>query len=180
MDWLNLLAVQGTLKSLLQHQQFKSINASALSLLYGLSHPYMNAGKTIALTRQTYVSKVMSLLFRMLSRFVIAFLPRSKCLLILWLLWPSAVIGAQENKVCHSFHCFPIYLPWNDQTGCHDLSFKCWVLIWLFHSSLSLSSRGSSVPLRFVFSWQKFFFFSLLSLKLTRTEEIGSDIHYWS
>ena len=72
--------------------QLKSINASALSFLYGLSHPYMNAGKTIALTRRTYVSKVMSLLFHMLSRFVIAFLPRSKCLLISWLQSPSAVI----------------------------------------------------------------------------------------
>ena len=85
-----------------------------------LSHPYMTIGKTIALTRQTFVSKVMSLLFNMLSRLVIVFLPRNKCLLISWLQLPSAVIfGAPKNKVCHCFRCFPIYLPWSDGTGCH-------------------------------------------------------------
>ena len=89
-----------------------------------LSHPYMITGKTIALTRWTFVGKVMSLLFSVLSRLIITFLPRSKRLLISWLQSPPAVIfGAQENKVCHFFHCFPIYLPWSDQTGCHDLSF---------------------------------------------------------
>ena len=93
MDWLDLLAVQGTLKSLLQ-PQFKSINSSALSFLYivQLSHPCMPTGKTIALTRWTFVGKVMSLLFNMLSRLVIVFLPRSKHLLISWLQSPSAVI----------------------------------------------------------------------------------------
>ena len=92
MAWLDLLAVQRTLKSS-PTPQLKSINYLLLSFLHiQLSHPYMTTGKTIALTRQTFVGKVMSLLFNMLSRFVIAFLPRSKCLLISWLQSPSAVI----------------------------------------------------------------------------------------
>ena len=86
MDWLDLLAVQGTLKSLLQHHSSKaSIRWHSAFFILQLSHPYMTAGKTIALTRQTFISKVMSLLFNMLSRLVITFLPRSKHLLILWL-----------------------------------------------------------------------------------------------
>jgi len=125
MDWLDLLAVQGTLRSLLQHHSSKA------SILWGsafftvqLSHPYMTTGKTIALTRRTFVGKVMFLLLNMLSRLVITFLPRSKHLLISWLQSPSAVIfGAQKNKVWHCFHCFPIYFPWSDGTRCHDLSF---------------------------------------------------------
>ena len=85
-DWLDLLAVQGTLKSLLQHHRSKAsiLHCSAFFIIQ-ISHPYMTTGKTIALTRWTLVGKVMSLLFNMLSRFVIAFLPRSKCLLISWL-----------------------------------------------------------------------------------------------
>ena len=93
MDWLDLLAVQGTLKSLLQHLSSKaSIFWCSAFFIVQLSHPYMTTGKTIALTRQTFVDKVMSLLFNMLSRLVITFLPRSKCLLISWLQSPSAVI----------------------------------------------------------------------------------------
>ena len=93
MDWLNLLAVQGTLKSLLQHHSSKaSILWRSAFFTVQLSHPYMTTGKTIALTRQTFVGKVMSLLFIMLSRLVITFLPRSKRLLISWLQSPSAVI----------------------------------------------------------------------------------------
>ena len=93
MDWLNLLAVQGILKSLLQHHSSKaSILQCSAFFIVQLSHPYMTAGKNIALTRQTFVGKVMSLLFNMLSRLVITFLPRSKCLLISWLQSPSAVI----------------------------------------------------------------------------------------
>jgi len=89
-----------------------------------LSHPYMTTGKTIALTRWNSVGTVMSLLFNMLSKLVIVFLPRSKRLLISWLKSPSAVIfGAPKNKVSHCFHCSPIYLPWSDGTRCHDLSF---------------------------------------------------------
>ena len=82
MDWLDLLAVQGTLKSLLQHNSEASILQHSVFFIVQLSHPYMTTGKTIALTRQTFVDKVMSLLFNMLSRLVITFLPRSKCLLI--------------------------------------------------------------------------------------------------
>ena len=113
MDWLYLLAIQGTLKSLLQHHSSKaSIFLHSAFFLVQFSHPYMTTGKTIALTRQTFVDKVMSLLFNMLSRLVITFLPRSKHLLISWLQSPSAVIfGAPKNKVSHCFYCFPIYLP---------------------------------------------------------------------
>ena len=98
MDWLNLLAVQGTLKSLLQHHSSK---ASILRrLAFFTAHPYMTTGKTIALTRRTFVGKVMSLFLNMLSRLVITFLPRSKCLLISWLQSPSAVIlEPPKNKV---------------------------------------------------------------------------------
>ena len=93
MDWLDLLAVQGTLKSLLQHHSSKaSILRFSAFFTVQLSHPYMTTGKTIALTRWTFVGKVMSLLLNMLSRLVIAFLPRSKHLLISWLQSPSAVI----------------------------------------------------------------------------------------
>ena len=92
-DCLDLLAVQGTLKSLLQHHSSKaSILRRSAFLIVQLSHPYMTTGKTIALTRWTFVGKVMSLLFNMLSRLVITFLPRSTCLLISWLQSPSAVI----------------------------------------------------------------------------------------
>ena len=93
MDWLDLFAVQGTLKGLLQHHSSKaSILLCSAFFIVQLSHPYMATGKTIALTRWTFVGKVMSLLFNMLSRLVITFLPRSKHLLILWLQSPSAVI----------------------------------------------------------------------------------------
>ena len=93
MDWLDLLAVQGTLKSLLQHHSSKaSILWCSAFFTVQLSHPYMTTGKTIALTRRTFVGKVMSLLFNMLSRLVITFFPRSKRLLISWLQSPSAVI----------------------------------------------------------------------------------------
>ena len=130
MGWLDLLAVQVTLKSLLQYHSSKasilwhSAFFRKLDVRVQLSHPYMTIGKTIALTRQTFVGKVMSLVFNMLSRLVIAFLPRSKHLLIPWLQSPSAVIlEPPQNKVSYCFHCFPIYLPWSDGTKCHDLSF---------------------------------------------------------
>ena len=93
MDWLDLLAVQGTLKSFLQHHRLKaSILLHSAFFIVQLSHPYMTTGKTIALTRWTFAGKVMSLLFNMLSRLVIIFLPRSKNLLISWVKSPSAVI----------------------------------------------------------------------------------------
>ena len=110
MDWLDLLAEQGTLKSLLQHHRSKSSILRHLAFfIVQLSHPYMTTGKTIALTRPTFVDKVMSLLFKMLSRLVITFLPRSKYLLISWLQSPSAVIleprkikSATVSTVCPS------------------------------------------------------------------------------
>ena len=125
MDWLHLLAVQRTLKSLLQHYSSKaSILRHSAFFIVQPSHPYMTIGKTIALTRWTFVGKVMFLVFNMLLSLVITFLPRSKCLLISWLQSPSSVIlEPPQNKVCHCFHCFPIYLSWSDGTRCHDLSF---------------------------------------------------------
>ena len=113
MDCLDILAVQGTLRSLLQHHSSKaSILRHSAFFILQLSHPYMTTGKTIALTRQTFVDKVMSLIFNILSRLVIAFLPSSKHLLILWQQSPSAVIlEPQKIKVHHCFHCSPIYLP---------------------------------------------------------------------
>ena len=110
MDWLHPLAVQGTLKSLLQHHSSKaSILQHSAFFIVQLSHPYMTTGKTITLTRRTFVDKVMSLLFNMLSRLVITFLPRSKCLLISWLQSPSAVIlepqkiksATVSSSICH-------------------------------------------------------------------------------
>ena len=116
MDWLDLLAVQGTLKSLLQHHSSKaSVLQCSAFFVVQLSHPSMTTGKTIALMRWTFVGKVMSLLFNMLSRLVRTFLPRSKRLLV--------DFGAQDNKVSHCFYCFPIYLTWSDWTRCQDLSF---------------------------------------------------------
>ena len=113
MDWLDLLAVHRTLKSLLQHHSSKaSILWCSAFFIVQLSHPYMTTGKSTALTRRTFDGKVMSLLFNILSRLVITFLPKSKCLLISWLQSASAVIlEFPQNKVCQCFHCFPIYLP---------------------------------------------------------------------
>ena len=112
MDWLDLLVVQRTFKGLLQpHSSKASILQCSAFFIVQLSHPYMTTGKSIALTRQTFVDKVMTLLFIMLSRLVITFLPRSKCLLISWLQSPSAVILEPKIIVYHCFHCFPIYLP---------------------------------------------------------------------
>ena len=112
MNWLDLLAVQGTLKNFLQHHSSKtSILWCSAFFTVQFSHPYMTTGKTIALTRQIFFGKVMSLLLNMLSRLVITFLPRSKCLLISWLQSPSAVILELQNIKSDSFHCFPIYFP---------------------------------------------------------------------
>ena len=113
MDWLDLLAVQGTHKSLLQHHSSKvSILHCSAFFMVQLSHPYLTTGKTIALTRWTFVDEVMSLLFNMLSRLVITFLLRSRRLLISWLtITICSDFGAQKNKISHCFHCFPIYLP---------------------------------------------------------------------
>ena len=108
MDWLDLLAVQGTLKSLLQHHSSKaSILQHSAFFIVQVSHPYMTTRKTIVLTRQTFVGKVMSLLFNMLSKLIITFLPRSKCLLISWLQSPSAVILEPPPK--NSLSLFPLF-----------------------------------------------------------------------
>ena len=124
-DCFDLLAVQGTLKSLLQHHSSK---ASTLwhwaFVMVQLSHAYMTTGETIALNTGIFVGKVLSLLFNILSRLVIAFLPRNKHLLILWLQSPSAVIlEPKKIKTLSLFPCFQIYLPRSDGTRCHDLSF---------------------------------------------------------
>ena len=124
MDWLDLLAGQGTLKSLLQHHTSKaSILRCSAFFTVQLSHPYMTTGKTIALTRWTFVGKVMSLLFNMLSGLVLTFLPRSKRLNFMAAITICSDFGAPQNKVWHCFHCFPIYFPLSDGTRCHDLSF---------------------------------------------------------
>ena len=120
-DWFDLLAVQGTLRRLLQHHSLKaSVLQHWVFFMVQLSQPYMATIKTMALTIWIIVSKLMSLLFNMLSRFLIAFFPRSKCLLISRLQSLSTLnFGAQENKVRQHFH----YLPQSDGTRCHDLCF---------------------------------------------------------
>ena len=112
MDSLDLLAVQETLKSLLQHHSSKALTLwLSTFFIFQLSHPYMTIGKTIALTRLTFVGKVISQPFNTLSRLIIAFLPGRKCLLISRLQSICRDFGAPQNKVSHYFHSFPIYLP---------------------------------------------------------------------
>ena len=139
MDWLDLFAVQGTLKSLLQHQSSKaSILQGSAFFIVQLSHPYMTTGKTIALTRRTCVDKVMSLLFNMLSRLVITLLPRSKRLLISWL--PSSSTVILDPKKIKSFEVYFLF-----PSICHEvmgpdawsLFSECWALSQLCHSPLS-------------------------------------------
>ena len=134
--------------------QFKSINSSVLSFLPSPTltsiHDHWK-NHTLDYTDLCWKCNV-SLLFNMLSRLVITFLPRSKRLLISWLQSPSAVIlEPPKNKVWHCFYCLPIYLPWSDGTRYHDLKFsECWALSQLFHFPHSLSSRGLVVPLHFL------------------------------
>ena len=136
MDWLDLLAVQGTLKSLLQHNSSKaSILRCSAFFIVQLSHPYMTTGKTIALTRQTFVDKVMSLLFNMLSRLVITFLPRSKHLLISWLQSPSAVI-LEPRKIKSASTVSPAIC--HKVMGPDAMIFVFWMLS--FKPTFSLSS----------------------------------------
>ena len=144
-DWFVLLAVQGTVMSLLQHHSSKaSLPQCSSFFMVQLSDPYMTTEKTIALTRQTFVRKVMSLLFNTLSRFVTAFLPRSKHLLILWLQSSSSVILAPKKIKS-------VIVSIVSPSICHEVVgldskifvFECWVLSQLFHSLRSLSSRGS-------------------------------------
>jgi len=148
MDWLDLLAVQGTLKSLLQHHSSKaSILWCSAFFIVQLSHPYMTTGKTIDLTRWTFVGKVMFLLLNMLSRLVITFLPRSKYILISWLQSPSAAnldpIKIKSATVSPSIS--------HEVMGPDAMIFVFWMLSFqLFYSPLSLSSRGSLVLLHFL------------------------------
>ena len=126
LGWTGWISLQSKgLSGLLQHHSSKaSILRHSAFFTVQLSHPYMTTRKAIALTRQTFGGKVMSLLFNMLFRLVITFLPRSNHLLISWLQSPSTVIlECKKNKVWHCSHCFPIYFPWGDGTRCHDLSF---------------------------------------------------------
>ena len=149
MDWLDLLAVQGTLKSLLQHHSSKaSILRCSTFFIVQLSHPYMTTGKAIALTRQTFVGKVMSLLFNMLSRLVITFFPRSKHLNFMAAVTICSDFGAQKNKVWHSFHCFPIYFPWSDGTTwlCQSL-WLCGLQQTVENSERDRNTRPPDLPL---------------------------------
>ena len=123
MDWFDLLALQGTLKSLLQHHNFKVSILWHLAFLVQLSHPYMTTGKTIALAIWTFTGKATSLLFDMLSRFGIAFLPRSKRLLISWLQSSSAVILKPKKIKSVAAFTFPLLFVMSGGTRCHDLSF---------------------------------------------------------
>ena len=111
MDWLDLLAVQGTLKSLQTTVSKTSILWYSAFFIVQLSHPYLTTGKTIALTRWTFVDKVISLLFNMPSRLVITFLPRQASFNFMAVITIYSDFGAQKNKVSHCFHCFPIYFP---------------------------------------------------------------------
>ena len=118
------------------------------------SHPYMTTGKSIALIRWTFVGKVMFLLFNMLYKSVKALLQRSKSFNFMAAVTICSDFGPQENEVCHCVHYFPICLPWNDGTRCHDLCFLNADFKPNFHSTLSLSSRGSSVSLHFLlYGW---------------------------
>ena len=152
MDWLDHLAVQGTLKSLFQqHSSKASILQLSAFLTVQLSHSYMTTGKTIALTRWSFVGKVMSLLLNMLSRLVITFLPRSKCLLISWLQSPSAVI--LEPQKIKSATVSTVSPPiCYEVMGPDAMIFIFWMLSFkpTFYFPLSVSSRGSLVPLYFL------------------------------
>ena len=130
-DGFDLLAVQGTLKSLLQHHSTKALILQGSTFFMAqLSHLYMTIGKTMALTIQTFVSKVMPLLFNVLSRFVIAFLPRSKFLLISWVQSPSAVIFEPKKIVCHYFIFFPSVC--HEVMGTDAMIFIFWMLILFY------------------------------------------------
>ena len=153
-DWFDLLAVQGTLKSLFQHHSSKTpVLLHSAFFMVCLSHPYMTTGKTIVLTRQTFVSKVISLLFNMLPRFFITFIPKSKHLLIsgpqslsTGILEPkkmkSVTVSIVSPSICHEVIGIVAMI----------LIFKCWILSQLFHSPLSLSSSSPST-IRLVLGW---------------------------
>ena len=173
-DWFDLLAVQGTDKSLLQQHTSKAslLRYSAFLMVQHL-HSYMTTGKITALTRWTFVTKVMSLLFNMLSRFVTAFLSRSKCLLISGLQSPSSVI-LETKKINSVTVSYLFAIKWWEQMS-WSLFFECWVSSQLFHSPLSPSSRGCLVSLCFLpLGWchrhiWSYWYFSLAILSPTWT-----------
>ena len=150
-DWFDVLKVQGTLKSLLQHHVWKASVLQHSTFMVQISHPYVTTGKTIVLTKQTFVGKVMSLLFNMLSKLVIAFIPRSKCLFISWLQSLSAVV--LEPKKLKSI-TLSIVSPsiCNEVIGLDAMTLVFWRLSFkpVFHSPFSLLSRDSLVPLCFL------------------------------
>jgi len=149
LGWTGWISLQAKGLSSLQHHSSKvSILQLSAFFIVQLSHPYTTTGKTIDLTRQNFVDKVLSLLFNMLSMLVITFLPSIKCLNFMAAITISSDFGAHKNKVRH---CFPIYLPmkWWDWMPWSSFS-ECWALSQLFHSPLSLSSRGFLVPLHFL------------------------------
>ena len=148
MDWSDLFAVQGTPQSLLQHYHSKaSILWHSAFFIVQLSHPYMTIGNTIALTRQTFVGKVMSQHFNMLSKMVITFLPRSKCLLISWLQSPSEVILELENINSLTISIVSLSI-FHEVTRCHDISFPN--VKPTFSLSFFTLSRGFLVLLQFL------------------------------
>ena len=152
-DWFDLLAVQGTFKNLLQYHSSKaSILRCSAFFIVQLSHPYMTTGKTIALTGQTFAGKVMSLFFNMWSRLVIAFLSRSKCLLISWLQSPSALTLQSKKKIKSLSVSIVSPSICHEVMGPDAMILVFWMLNFkpAFHSPLSLSSRGSLVLLRFL------------------------------
>ena len=145
MDWLDLFAVQGTLKSLLQHHSSEaSILLHSAFFMVQLSHPYLTTGKITAWTEWTFVSKVMSLLFNMLPRLVKAFLPRSKHHLISWLQSPMAVILEPPKIKSVTVSTVSPYI-YHELMGPDAMIFVFWMLSQLFHSPLSLSSRGALI-----------------------------------
>ena len=166
LGWTGLISLQSNrLSRVRQHHSSKaSIFWCSAFGMAQLSHPYTTTGKIIALSRQTFVGKVTSLLFDMLSRLVVVFLPRSKSLLIWWLWSQSAVIlEPPKTKVCHCFHCFPIYLPWSYGTGCliylssnsplpslsllvnHNICFLClWVYFCFTNKFICIFGLGST------------------------------------
>ena len=151
-DWFDLLAVQGTFKSLLHHHSSKaSILWCSVFFMVQFSHPYMTTGKTIYLTRRIFVGKVISLLFNTLSRVVIAFLPRSKSLFISWLQSLSAVIF-KPKKIKSVTACIVSPSICHEVMGLDSMILVFWTLSFkpdFFHSPLSPSSTGSLVPLHF-------------------------------
>ena len=162
MDWLDLLAVQETLKSLRQHHSSKaSIFRRSAFFTVQFSHPYMTTGKIIALTRRTFVGKVMSLLFNMLSRLVITFLSRSKRLLISWLQSPPAVILEPKNIIWPCFHCLPSIS--HELMGPNAMILVFWMLS--FKPTFSLSSL--------TFTKRLFSFSSLSALRVVSSAYLG-------